>query len=150
MKDAYDVVIIGSGFGGAITGCRLAEAGYSVCILERGKHYKKGEFPRKFDDSRDWFWNGKLDFNGFIDFRFDKDIAVLLSSGVGGGSLIYANVHIRAPENIFKQGWPRDINRDVLNSYYDKVAEMLNVSPLPEPKTLPKTEAIRKVADEIG
>ncbi|MBC8236193.1 GMC family oxidoreductase [bacterium] len=150
MKDAYEVVIIGSGFGGAITGCRLAEAGYSVCILERGKHYKKGEFPRKFDDSRDWFWNSKLDFNGFIDFRFDKDIAVLLSSGVGGGSLIYANVHIRAPENIFKQGWPRDINRDVLSSYYDKVAEMLNVSPLPEHKNLPKTEAIRKVADEIG
>ncbi|MBM3239677.1 GMC family oxidoreductase [Candidatus Poribacteria bacterium] len=150
MKEAYDVVIIGSGFGGAITGCRLAEAGYSVCILERGKHYKKGEFPREFDNPRDWFWNSKLDFNGLIDFRFYNDVAAMLSSGVGGGSLIYANVHIRAHENIFKQGWPRDINRDVLNPYYDKVAEMLHVSPVPEYKNLPKTEAMRKVAEEIG
>lgn len=149
-KGSYDVVIIGSGFGGAIMGCRLAEAGYSVCILERGKYYKKGDFPREFDNARDWFWNRKLDFNGFIDFRFDNDIAVLISSGVGGGSLIYANVHVRAPENTFNQGWPAGINRDVLEPYYDKVAKMLNISPLPEDKKLPKTEAMREVVNDIG
>ena len=151
MKNSYDVVVIGSGFGGAITACRLAEAGFDVCILERGKQYEKGEFPRDFKRPEDWFWNDKLKgFHGFSDFRFYRDIGVLVGSGVGGTSLIYANVHLRAPQEVFEKGWPAAINRQVLDPYYDRVAQMLNISPLPEHMKLPKTEAMHKAAEMIG
>ena len=59
MKDIYDVVVIGSGFGGAINACRLAQAGRSVCILERGKRWGKKDFPRTTGQVAHSFWNYK-------------------------------------------------------------------------------------------
>jgi len=96
MKDIYDVVVIGSGFGGAINACRLALAGRSVCILERGKRWGRKDFPRTTGQVARSFWNYK-DL-GLLDYRAFENIDVLQASGVGGGSLVYFNVHIRTPK----------------------------------------------------
>ena len=105
MKDIYDVVVIGSGFGGAINACRLAEAGRSVCVLERGKRWGSKDFPRTIGQVARSFWNDK-DF-GLLDYRIFKKIDVIQASGVGGGSLVYFNVHERARKEIFElPGWP--------------------------------------------
>src|SRR5436189_296755 len=99
MKAAYDVVVVGSGFGGAITGCRLAQAGRSLCILERGKRWGKTEFPRSTGEVAKSFWvqNESL---GFLEYNAFRRIDVIRGSGVGGGSLHYFNVHLRAAERL--------------------------------------------------
>src|ERR1051325_2173398 len=84
MKEVYDVVVIGSGFGGAINACRLAQAGRSVCILERGKRWGKKDFPRTTGQVARSFWNYK-DL-GLLDYRPLKNIDVIQASGVGGGT----------------------------------------------------------------
>src|SRR5215471_12075292 len=105
MRASYDVVVIGSGFGGAITGCRLAQAGRSVCVLERGRRWGKTEFPRTLGQMKRAFWN--RDAHGFLDYRVFRHIDVLQASGVGGGSLVYFNVHRRAKPKIFQRPlWP--------------------------------------------
>ena len=119
MKDIYDIVVIGSGFGGAINACRLAQPGRSVCILERGKRWGKKDFPRTTGQVARSFWNYK-DL-GLLDYRAFENIDVLQASGVGGGSLVYFNVHMRTPKEIFEDPrWPKGVKRDVLNPFYDK------------------------------
>lgn len=152
MKEAYDVVIIGSGFGGAVTGCRLAEAGYSVCILERGKRWKKSEFPRSASDMRNLFWT-PVNPKGLIDYGTFSGMDVIRGTGVGGGSLVYFNVQLETPPRIFEKGWPKDVNRSVLDPYYDKVRTMLEAKPLTPPEgtdMLPRTRAFMKAAKKTG
>src|SRR5271154_5244827 len=93
----FDAVIVGSGFGGSINALRLAQAGKSVLVLERGKRYIPGEFPRDVTDVNNLFWGypKRREFRGLYDVRFFSGIAAVVASGVGGGSLIYANIHIR-------------------------------------------------------
>ena len=132
MKDSYDVVVIGSGFGGAINACRLSQAGRSVCILERGKRWGKKDFPRTTGQVARAFWNYK-DF-GLLDYRTFKNIDVIQASGVGGGSLVYFNVHIRTPHEIFENPrWPKSVKRDTLNPFYDKARDVLEARPLTPP-----------------
>ena len=76
MKDAYDVVVIGSGFGGAITACRLAQAGRSVCILERGKRWDKVDFPRSIGQVSKAWWSKNENY-GFLEYRPFKRIDVI-------------------------------------------------------------------------
>lgn len=135
MKEVYDVVVIGSGFGGAINGCRLAQAGRSVCILERGQRWGRKDFPRTTGQVARAFWREK-DF-GLLDYRTFSKIDVLQASGVGGGSLVYFNVHIRTPKEIFEQPrWPAGVKRDRLDPFYDKAKDMLEAKPLSPPPEL--------------
>src|SRR5256885_17137228 len=128
MKEVYDVVVIGSGFGGAITACRLAQSGRSVCILERGKRWGKKDFPRTTGQVARSFWNFK-DY-GLLDYRIFKKIDVVQGSGVGGGSLVYFNVHIRTPKEIFENPrWPKAVKRERLVVFYVKAKEMLEAKP---------------------
>src|SRR5437016_4500666 len=116
-EEQFDVVVIGSGFGGSITALRLAQAGKSVLILERGKRYGPGDFPRKVTDVNSLFWGYPDQPNslGLYDVRFLSGIATVVASGVGGGSLIYANIHIRPDPIVFDDPrWPRSINRQTL------------------------------------
>jgi len=92
MQGVYDAVVIGSGFGGAITACRLAQAGRSVCMLERGRRWGRTDFPRTIGQLRRAFWNDED--RGFLDYRSFQHIDVIQASGVGGGSLVYFNVQI--------------------------------------------------------
>ena len=119
MKGSYDVVIIGSGFGGSIPAFRIARAQQaagkpvSVCVLEKGKRYNLGEFPRDLGRPKEWFWRneGEKGWRGLIDFRDFHNISVACGSGVGGTSLIYLDVQINAFDSDFqigvKEGQPR-------------------------------------------
>ncbi len=153
MKERYDVVVIGSGFGGAITGCRLAQAGRAVCILERGKRWNREEFPRSLGQVAKAFWNPGKHY-GFLEYKPFKRIDVIQGCGVGGGSLHYFNVHLRTPADIFqKPEWPAEITRSILDPYYDLVQDMLDVMPLSPPHghTLPpKTRAFFQAVEAVG
>jgi cholesterol oxidase len=127
------VVVIGSGFGGAITACRLAERGrYEVVLLERGKRYGRNEFPRRPDELREAVWDpdmgrfGLFDYHSFPNSRMD----VVGASGLGGGSLIYSNVLYEAPEAAFN-GWPGGITRARLDPYYQRVLQVMEARPYP-------------------
>ena len=152
MKEIYDAVVIGSGFGGAINACRLAQAGRSVCILERGKRWGKKDFPRTTGQVARSFWNYK-DL-GMLDYRAFEHIDVIQASGVGGGSLVYFNVHIRTPKEIFEDPrWPQGVKRDVLDPYYDKARDMLEARQLTPPadRDMPsRTRAFMAAAESAG
>ncbi|MGD0799012.1 MAG: GMC family oxidoreductase [Acidobacteriaceae bacterium] len=149
----YDTVIIGSGFGGSINALRLCENGKRVLVLERGRRFRPGEFPRNVKETGNLFWQYPRlpESRGLYEVRFFSGIAAVVASGVGGGSLIYANIHIRPDEVVFDDPkWPRSINRSTLDPYYDRVAEMLSVSPLPAAINLPKRSLFHDAANRMG
>jgi cholesterol oxidase len=151
MQGVYDAVVIGSGFGGAITACRLAQAGRSVCMLERGRRWGRTDFPRTIGQLRRAFWNEED--RGFLDYRSFQHIDVIQASGVGGGSLVYFNVQIEASEQVFQHGWPTPITRQTLTPYYALVQGMLDAVPLAPPqgrKLPPRTETLLDAAKGIG
>jgi cholesterol oxidase len=164
LKSNYDFVIIGSGFGGSITACRLAEAQrklgrkVSICVLERGKRYHRGEFPRDLRQPKEFLWrdDGRRGWRGLVDFRTFPNISVLQASGVGGTSLMYANVQIVPFESSFQivgpegnRRWPKAIQQvKDLEKYYSRVAEMMRPSPIPEPPL--KALALKAAADAAG
>jgi cholesterol oxidase len=151
--EIYDAVIVGSGFGGSIAALRFAESGKSVLVLERGRRWHPGEFPRDLRKTDEVLWRypRKSSAQGLYDVRFLKGAGTVSASGVGGGSLIYANIHIRPDETVFDDPrWPTGINRQTLAPYYDRVAKMLNVQPLPSDIVLPKRDMFRSAAQKIG
>ena len=92
----YDVVVVGSGFGGAVMACRLAEAGRSVAVLERGRRWDNADFPRAIGQvATEAFWEEGRS-HGFIEYAAFRKLDVVLGAGVGGGSLHYFNVNLRA------------------------------------------------------
>lgn len=148
-RDTPDVIVIGSGFGGAVSACRLAESGRRVLVLERGRRRAGEQFPRLGTASLpDWLWTSQ--WTGFFDLRVFPRIATLASSGVGGGSHAYANVHIRAPRRSFREGWPAGLGPEPLAPYYGRVERMLGVQPLPEGVDPPKTRAYRRAGERIA
>jgi choline dehydrogenase-like flavoprotein len=104
-RDDYEAVVVGSGFGGAVAACRLAQAGVDVAVVERGRRFPPGSFPRDLGrlDSG-WLWALG---HGLYDIRVYGDILCIQAAGYGGGSLVYANVVIRPPAEVFEQAWPR-------------------------------------------
>src|SRR5688500_11802508 len=91
----FDAVVIGSGFGGSVMAYRLAQAGQRVCVMERGRAYKPGSFPRGPRGFRSNFWDPSRGMHGMFNVWSFDDIEAVVASGLGGGSLIYANVLIR-------------------------------------------------------
>jgi cholesterol oxidase len=154
MREKYDVVVIGSGFGGAVTACRLAQAGRSVCLLEQGRWWKKEEFPRSAGHfSRNAIWN-PVRGTGFVEIRAFRKIDVIQGVGVGGGSLHYFNTHLRAPAQIFEDpAWPAATTRSQLDPYYDLARDMLDARPLSPPAgraLSAKTEVFLDAARKAG
>ena len=145
-----DTVIIGSGFGGAVMACRLAEQGARVVVLERGRRWTPASFPSV--TNRDWLWDPDEPEhqNGWIDFRYFGDMSVILGAAVGGGSQIYANVSIEAPDWVFEQGWPDAIRGPVLAPHYAEVGRMLGVQTLPESQWTPRTRLMQEAAQQLG
>ncbi|MBL4724426.1 MAG: GMC family oxidoreductase, partial [Lutibacter sp.] len=99
-KTDYDYIIIGSGFGGAVSALRLSEKGYKVLIIEKGKWYQGKDFPKTNWNLKKWFWEPKLRLRGFFKMTFLNHVTVLSGVGVGGGSLVYANT-LPIPKNNF-------------------------------------------------
>ncbi len=154
MKLDYDYIVIGSGFGGSVMTCRLVEKGYKVCLLERGRQWKMYEFPRRPEDiQKNMFWDPQDRKFGLMELRDnpESDVMTLTASGLGGGSLIYANVLHRMPEEFFK-GWPKAYSRKALDPYYDRVLATMGAKPYPfesQPyyRNTPKTALLKKMAD---
>jgi cholesterol oxidase len=150
MPQAYDVVVVGSGFGGGIAACRLAEAGKRVCVLERGRRFGREDFPDDPRDGPSMLWHERLNPQGLFDFRMMRDVTVITAAGVGGGSLVYANVQLRAPAEVFEQGWPAAIDRAELDPWYELTEAALQPRATPAQPPLPKVGAFAAAARHAG
>lgn len=152
----YEAVIIGSGFGGAISCCRLAQKWKSrVLLLERGKRYPMGSFPRSPHDIAASFWNlsdeqvqrpnpiKKRDLRGLFDVRTYSRMDTVVCAGLGGGSLIYANVFLEPPDQVFERQWPKSLNKSLLQPYYDVAKAVLGARPIPSWSNEPRRQIIR-------
>lgn len=106
----FDCIVIGSGFGGAVMACRLAESGRRVLVLERGERYPPGSFPRTPLATSTNVWDPKQRLYGLYDMWSFRKFDAIVSAGLGGGSLIYANVMLRKPEAWFAEK-PTDLRR---------------------------------------
>lgn len=151
-----DAVVVGSGFGASVAAYRLAEAGRSVVVLERGSAYPPGSFARSPHEMSRAFWEPKDELFGLFDVRSFRKLEAIVSAGLGGGSLIYANVLLRKDERWFVhdsplpgggyEHWP--IGRSDLDRHYDAVEAMMTpvVNPYPD---LPKSRALRDAAETL-
>jgi len=149
MKPSYEAIVIGTGFGGAVSACRLAQAGLQVGIFERGRRYHRESFPRGLKDAvGGWVWQvGR----GLFDIRILSEMTAVAAAGYGGGSLVYANVQMRPPQEAFTSGWPAGYSLEALADYYDLVAYMLDVKPITAaPAPPPKTTLLKNAASERG
>ena len=158
----FDAIVIGSGFGGSVTAFRLAEAGLRVCLLERGKPFPPGSFPRSPHDTAANFWNPDHGHYGMFDIWSFSRLEAVVSSGLGGGSLIYANVLLRMPEKWFvnersvelavTEGWP--VTRSDLDPHYDRVEKMIGTQTYPINQSpyrdTPKTIAMLEAAERLS
>ncbi|WP_067802802.1 GMC oxidoreductase [Actinomadura formosensis] len=153
-------VVVGSGFGGSVAAFRLAEAGEQVVLLERGQPYPPGTFPRSPAQMGRAFWDPAEGLYGMFDVWGFQGCDSVVSSGLGGGSLIYANVLLRKDERWFVDErpdgghtpWP--ISRADLDPHYDAVEKMLGATPYPLEQApfddTPKTHAMQDAAAELG
>lgn len=138
-KDAAHVenVVVGSGFGGSVTAFRLAEAGRQVVVLERGRRYAPGEFPRPPHDLNQAMWDPSEGLHGMFDIWSFRGLGAVVAAGLGGGSLIYANVLLRKDANGFvvdEPGggqWQWPVGRNSLDPHYDAVEAMLRPQVFP-------------------
>ncbi|MGH9887852.1 MAG: GMC family oxidoreductase N-terminal domain-containing protein, partial [bacterium] len=157
IQDHYTVVVIGSGYGGGIAASRLARAGQKVCVLERGKERLPGEYPETEHEAaaemRADTPEGTLNPQGLYDMRFYNDINVLVGCGLGGTSLINANVSIRADERVFDDArWPKEIRDDLhtrIEDGYKHAFDMLKPTAVPDRVKLPKLQAQEQSAKLI-
>ncbi len=147
---SYDVVIVGSGFGGGIAACRLAEAGKRVCVLERGRRFGRDDFPDHPAQAPAMLWHQSANPGGLFDVRLMKDLTVITAAGVGGGSLVYASVQLRAPPEVFEQGWPTAIDRAELDPWYELTEEALEPTATPAAPELPKVRAFAAAGRHAG
>lgn len=158
VDTASTAIVVGSGFGGAVTACRLAQAGLKVLLIERGRRYEAGDFPSLPPDSallpdlRRWTWKSSQGLWDIVDL---EEIVSVQAAGYGGGSLIYANVHLRPPDHVFDDKWPAVYrNRACLEPFYKLAASMLDVAPIDKHATLfprlIKTDQMRRAIDQLG
>ncbi|GAA1932367.1 hypothetical protein GCM10009689_09760 [Brevibacterium antiquum] len=132
-EEHADVTVVGSGFGGAVAAARLAQAGVSVTVLERGRRWRPGQFPRSTELDEGWLWQAG---HGLYDLRWLKSMLSLQAAGWGGGSLVYANVFARPAAQTQDDRWPTTLRRQALDPYYDLAGTMLGVTPIqPDPLT---------------
>ena len=146
----YDVVVVGSGFGGSVTALRATEKGYRVAVLEAGRRFDTNTLPRSSWQLRKFLWAPRLGLRGIQRITPLKDIAVLSGAGVGGGSLVYANTLYEplAPFYTDPQWGHITDWRDELAPHYDQARRMLGVNEVPE--DTPADAYIRRLADEMG
>ena len=106
-KSDWDVIIVGSGFGGSVSALRLAEKGYKVLVIEKGKRYRTEDFPKTNWNLRKYIWMPRIFLYGIQCITLLKDVFIMHGTGVGGGSLVYANTLLIPPNEAFESGnWP--------------------------------------------
>jgi len=151
-----DAVVVGSGFGGSVTAYRLQDAGKRTVVLERGKAWAPGTFPRQPREVARNFWDPSKGLHGFFDIWSFDGIESLVSSCLGGGSIIYANVLLRKDADWFVhedgEDWP--ITREDLDPHYDNVERMMKPQRYPfdvDPyAATAKTQAMQETGEQLG
>lgn len=171
LTKTYDVIVVGSGYGGAISAAKLTLAGRKVLLLERGREILPGDYPRALQDVQaetqiTTAQGGKLTkINGMLDIRLNDDMSVVVGCGLGGTSLINANVAIEADARVFEQTetldggqkrrlWPTEYaasdDPPVLEAAYKEAARTLGTNPLPDKIKLHKLDALETSAKAMG
>lgn len=144
----YDWIVIGSGFGGSVAALRLAERGYSVCVLESGRRFTKETLPKSTWDMRNYFWMPGLGLRGILRISMFKDVAILSGSGVGGGSLAYAQTLYRATDR-FRDAFDSATESTVdLDGYYEVAEHMLGV--VEQPRVSSRDKMFIAAAADLG
>jgi len=129
----YDYVIIGSGFGGSVSALRLAEKGYKVVVLEKGRRYDTKDFPHTNWNFRKNLWISQVGFYGIWVLSLLKHVFILHGTGVGGGSLNYCNQLLVPPDEVFdKTEWGQGDWKTKLAPFYDRAKRMLGATPCPQ------------------
>jgi cholesterol oxidase len=158
IRERYNVVVVGSGYGGAISASRMARAGRSVCLLERGKELQPGEYPDTELEAAAQF---QVDLpeehigsrTGLYDLRQNPNMNVFVGCGLGGTSLVNANVALQADPRVFDDAaWPEEIRTDLatrIAAGYQQAREMLKPSPLPQSVRLDKLDALQSSSREF-
>jgi cholesterol oxidase len=147
----YDVLVIGSGFGGSVTALRLTEKGYRVGVLEAGRRWSDADFAKTSWDIKRFLWAPKLGLKGIQRIHLLPDVLVLAGAGVGGGSLNYANVLYQPTSDAFynDRQWGHITDwRDELAPFYDQAKRVLGA--MRNPTTTPSDDIVHKVAAEMG
>jgi len=163
LKSRYQVVVVGSGYGGGVAASRLARAGQSVCVLERGREFLPGDFPNTLTEAAKEF---QVDLpekhlgksTGLYDLRINPDMNVMLGCGLGGTSLLNASVSLRADPRVFDDTcWPEVLRSEArqenstLQTGYHRAEKMLRPQPYPDSyPSLHKLAAHQKSAVGLG
>ncbi len=150
MKNSFDVVIIGSGFGGSVSALRLREKGYSVAVLEAGRRFRDKDFPKTSWRLRKFLYAPVIGCYGIQRIHVLPDVLILAGAGVGGGSLVYANTLYQPGDEYFKDPQWASITdwKSELAPWYDQARRMLGVAE--NPYFSPSDQAMKEVADEMG
>lgn len=150
MKPDYDVLIIGSGFGGSVSALRLTEKGYRVGVLEAGRRFADDEFAKTSWNLRKFLWAPQFGMYGIQRIHLLRNVMILAGAGVGGGSLNYANTLYVPPEPFFNDPQWRDITdwRAELMSHYDQAQRMLGV--VTNPTFTDADRIMKEVAEDMG
>ncbi len=149
-SDAYDAIVIGSGFGGSVSALRLTEKGYRVLLLEKGKRFAKEDFPKTNWDLRRWLWRPEVGMHGIFKMTFFEHVTIFSGVGVGGGSLVYANTLPVPKSEFFRSGsWAglRDWASE-LAPHYATAKRMLGAAA--NPRLSRGDEVLRDVARDLG
>ena len=149
MQYDFDYIIIGSGFGGSVSALRLSEKGYKVLVIEKGKWYESEDFAKTNWNLKKWLWMPSLRFFGIMKMSIFRHIVIISGTGVGGGSLVYANT-LPVPKSAFyKSGsWSELVDWETeLKPFYQKALKMLGASR--NPKLFDGDLALKELAKEI-
>jgi len=150
MPDTYDYIIIGSGFGGSVSALRLSEKGYKVLVIEKGKWYNSKDFAKTNWNLRKWLWIPRLRFFGIMKLSIFKHIAVISGTGVGGGSLVYANTLPIPKSAFFNTGSWKSLENweETLQPFYQIALQMLGA--IKNPQLFDADIALESIAKDLG
>ncbi len=146
----FDVVVIGSGFGGSVAALRLTEKGYRVAVLEAGRRFNEKDFPKTSWRLSRFLFMPRLGLRGIQRIHALPDVLVLAGAGVGGGSLVYANTLYMPPDSYFNdEQWKKITDwKSELTPWYDQASRMLGVAE--NPYFSPSDQAMKEAAEAMG
>ncbi len=150
MSPDYDVIVVGSGFGGSVTALRLSEKGYRVGVLEKGARWRLQDYPPNNWHVRKSLWHPHFGLIGPFQLTMLKNVLIQSAVGVGGGSLIYGNVLYEPLEQFYNDPQWASITdwKAELAPYYDQAKRMLGVAT--NPRLTPADEILKSVAGDLG